>query len=171
MNNTRVLIGTFFLTVSSLALAAGHENPGHAKGGAVHPGAAASVSEHSGARASAAVGVMPSGPLKGTPVRQVSQETIGGHEARMAHLAERAALTPDERREIRSAGFLELHDQQGSYYCRKVQTSLAGWVSECFRFDARSDSEEIQHRAKEAEPKADPKKDEPQKTPGRVALS
>jgi hypothetical protein len=169
MNNTRTLIGTFFLTVSSLALAAGHENAGHATGGA-HPGAA-SPSQHGGATPSAAAGVMPSGPFKGYPVTQVSQETIGGHEARMAHLPARAELTPDERREVRSAGFLELHDEQGSYYCRRVQTSLAGWVSECFRFDARSDSEDIENRAKETQPKADPKKDEPQKTPGRVAYS
>ena len=169
MNNTRMLIGTLFLTVSSLALAAGRENPSHASG-AAHPGAA-SASEHGGARPSTAVGVMPSGPFKGYPVTQVSRETIGGHEATMAHLQERAALTPDERREIRSAGFLELHDQQGSYYCRRVQTSLAGWVSECFRFDARTDSEDIQKRAKESQPKADPKKDEPQKTPGRAEYS
>ena len=75
MKNTRVLIGTFFLTVSSLALAAGPQNPGHASGGAAHPGAA-SASEHGGARASAAAGVMPSGPFKGYPVTQVSQETF-----------------------------------------------------------------------------------------------
>jgi hypothetical protein len=170
MNNTRTtLIGTLFLTVSSLALAAGHGNAAHPSGGA-HAGAAP-ASVHGGARPSAAVGVMPSGPFKGYPVTQVTRETIGGHEATMVHLSERAGLTSDERREVRSAGFLELRDEQGSYYCRKVQTSLAGWVSQCFRFDARTDSEDIEHRAKEGQPKADPKKDEPQKTPGRVAYS
>jgi hypothetical protein len=165
MNNTRTLIGTFFLTVSSLALAAGHETASHA--GSAHAGPA-SASEHD-ATTAAGAGVMPSGPFKGYPISQVTQETIAGHEAMMAHLPERAELSADERREVRSAGFLELHDQQGSYYCRRVQTSLAGWVSECFRFDARTDNEEMENRTKENQPKADPKgKDPAQKSPGRV---
>ena len=167
MNNTRTLIATLSLAASSLALAAGHENAGHPTGGP-RPGAV-SASEPGGATPAAA-GVMSSGPFKGYPVTQVSQETIAGHEAMMTHFPARGELTPDERREVRSAGFLELHDQQGSYYCRRVQTSLAGWVSECFRFDARTDSEDIENRAKEAQPKDDPKvKDPPAKAPARVA--
>jgi hypothetical protein len=168
MNNTRTLIGTLLLTVSSLALAAGHSSS-HGAGGSTHAASAASASEHGGARPSAAAGVMSSGPFKGFPVMQ---ETIAGHEALMAHLPAGRELNAGERREVRSAGFLELHDAQGTYYCRRVQTSLAGWVSECFRFDARTDSEAIQERAKETQPKTDPKeKDQPPKTPGRVAYS
>jgi hypothetical protein len=168
MNNTRTLFGTLLLTVSSFALAAGHEGS-HATGGSAHGASAASASEHGGARPSAAAGVMSSGPFKGFPV---IHETIAGHEAFMAHLPAGRDLNADERREVRSAGFLELHDQQGTYYCRRIQTSLAGWVSECFRFDARTDSEEIQDRSKENQSKPNPKEQsQPQKTPGRVAYS
>jgi hypothetical protein len=165
MNYTRTLIGMLLLTLSSFALAAGHDSGGHATGGA-HAAGTASASAHSGARPSAAGGIMTSGPFKGVPV---SQETLGGREAMVAHMPARGPLTPDERREVRSAGFIELHDEQGTYYCRRAQTSLAGWVSECFRFDARTDSEDIEGRAKDGKPKADPNgKGAPQQVKARV---
>jgi hypothetical protein len=173
MNYTRTLAGTLLLTLSSFALAATHS--GHAAGGGGgHTAGAAAASEHSEATPSPAGGVNASGPSKAVAV---SQETIGGREAVMAHLPARAPLTADERRTLRTAGYSELSDEKGAYYCHRVQTKPSGWANECFRFDARGNFQGNETPAKESPPKADPKgkdagkdpaKDAPRQVPARV---
>jgi hypothetical protein len=157
MNYTRTLAGTVLLTLSSVALAATPSTGGHAAGAAAaseHSAGATASSGHSQATPSPAAGVNTSGPFKGVAV---SQETIGGREAMMAHLPARAALTPDERRTLRSAGYSELSDERGAYYCHRVPTKPSGWTNECFRFDARGNFQGNETRAKESQPTADPK--------------
>jgi hypothetical protein len=170
MNYTRTLAGTLLLTLSSFALAAPHSTSGHASGGHAtgggHTAGAAAASEHSDSTPSPAGGVKTSGPFKGVAV---SQETIGGREAMMAHLPARAPLTPDERRTLRTAGYSELSDEKGTYYCHRVQATPAGWVNECFRFDAHGNFQGNESRATESPPKADPKgKDAPRPVTSRV---
>jgi hypothetical protein len=185
MNYTRTLAGMLLLTLSSFALAATHS--GHAAGGGHTAGAAAAsahsegaasahsegtasahsegtASAHSEATPSPAGGVNASAPFKGVAV---SQETIGGREAMMAHLPARAPLTPDERRTLRTAGYSELSDGKGSYYCHRVPTKPSGWTNECFRFDARGNFQG--NEAKESQPKADPKAKDAGKDPGKDA--
>jgi len=61
-----------------------------------------------------------------------------GRPATIAHLpAAQAPLTPEERRILRSAGYGEVSDEKGIYFCRKVRTVTEGWVNDCFQFDAR----------------------------------
>lgn len=132
MNYMRSLAGTALVMLSSAVLASPHSS-GHAHGGGHTAGAAAS-STQGGSKAPDGGVVMTSGPLKGATI---TQDTVAGEPAVVAHLPPRSPLTAEERTKLHNAGYSEVTNDRATYYCRRVRapSPSQSYVNDCLHFD------------------------------------